>query len=158
MEPKEVITQFYTAFAEGDTDTMASCYTDDVQFEDPAFGKLQGPEVMAMWRMLLERSKGNLKITFDQVGASGNTGNAIWVARYPFGPKKRPVHNVISASFSFRDGKIAQHTDVFSFWRWSRQALGLPGLLLGWTPFLRGKVNKQTRSLLKRYMGKIDRS
>ncbi|MEL6535860.1 MAG: nuclear transport factor 2 family protein [Bacteroidota bacterium] len=154
MEPQEVITRFYTAFAEGDTETMATCYADNVQFEDPAFGKLKGPEVMGMWSMLLERSKGQLQLTLKEVTGSGNSGAAVWEARYPFGPKKRPVHNVISATFTFQDGKISQHTDVFPFWRWSRQALGLPGLLLGWTPFLRSKVGQQTRSLLKRYMEK----
>ena len=44
---------------------------------------------------------------------------------------------------------IARHTDRFSFWRWSRQALGPVGLWLGWTPFLRAKVRANARAGLK---------
>ena len=154
MEPKEVITQFYKAFADGDAEAMAACYTEDVQFEDPAFGKLSGPEVMGMWRMLLGRSDGQLKLTLEAAEGSGNTGSARWVAKYPFGPKKRPVVNKVQAEFTFRDGKICQHRDSFSFWRWSRQALGMPGLLMGWSPMLKRKVHQQTSKLLKRYLEK----
>ena len=154
MEPQDVITRFYTAFAANDPDTMASCYADDVHFSDPAFRDLKGPEAMAMWRMLLERSQGQLELTFQDVKGEGNSGSATWIAKYPFGPKKRPVVNVIKASFTIQDGKITHHRDVFPFWRWSRQALGLPGLLLGWTPFLQNKVSQRSLGLLKKYMQK----
>ena len=38
---------------------------------------------------------------------------------------------------------VIRHVDRFDFWRWSRQALGAPGWLLGWTSLLRGKVRAQ---------------
>ncbi|MCB9298566.1 MAG: hypothetical protein H6559_36450 [Lewinellaceae bacterium] len=44
------------------------------------------------------------------------------------------------ASFQFRDGKIIRHTDRFGFYRWARQAFGIPGLLLGWTGWFRARV------------------
>ncbi|TMH06089.1 MAG: DUF4440 domain-containing protein, partial [Betaproteobacteria bacterium] len=53
------------------------------------------------------------------------------------------VHNAIDARFEFRDGLVIRHVDRFDFWRWSRQALGAPGWLLGWTSLLRGKVRAQ---------------
>ena len=31
-------------------------------------------------------------------------------------------------------GKIVRQEDKFSLWRWSSQALGTKGSLLGWTP------------------------
>lgn len=37
-------------------------------------------------------------------------------------------------------GLIATHRDRFNFWRWARQALGAPGVLLGWSPSLKRKV------------------
>ena len=147
----ELITTFYQAFAQEDADTMAACYAPDAQFQDPAFGPLHGNEVPDMWRMLLSRSGGELAITFDKVWAEGNQGGARWEARYVFGPKKRPVHNIIEARFKFRDGKIVQHTDTFSFWRWARQALGLPGLLLGWTPSVKNKVRNVSHKALHKY-------
>ena len=61
---KEIIIKFYTAFENQDATTMAGCYHKDIVFQDPAFGILKGKEVIKMWQMLIERSKGNLKIEF----------------------------------------------------------------------------------------------
>lgn len=39
-------------------------------------------------------------------------------------------------------------------WKWSRQAVGLPGLLLGWSPFLKKKIQVEARMQLAKYMAK----
>ncbi len=135
---KAVIEEFYRAFARRDAETMAGLYTDDVAFSDPAFGPLRGERARNMWRMLAERAT-DLELTFSDVTDT----SAHWEARYTFTATKRKVHNVIDARFEFRDGKIARHDDVFDFWRWSKQALGAPGLLLGWSGFLRNAVRKK---------------
>jgi len=59
---------------------------------------------------------------------------------------------IIDAEFEFRDGKILRHRDRFDFHRWSRQALGTSGLLLGWTPLLRNKVRSTARGSLEKFM------
>ncbi len=97
--------------------------------------------------MLVTRGK-DLKVIFSDVAADEKQGSAHWEAWYTFSATGRQVHNVIDASFEFRDGKIFRHRDRFGFWRWSRQALGLPGLLLGWTPLLAKKVQKTARKSL----------
>jgi hypothetical protein len=60
----------------------------------------------------------------------------------------RPVTNDVRATFRFADGLIAEHVDEFSFHRWSRQALGAPGLLLGWTPLLKASVRRRAAASL----------
>lgn len=152
MHPNSaLINRFYEAFAKGDTDAMASCYHPDVHFEDRVFRDLNGIEPAAMWRMLCGRSK-DLRISHSDVVADDDKGSANWVARYTFAATKRPVVNVISASFRFADNKIVEHTDVFDFWKWSRMALGMPGTLLGWTPLLRNKVCAQANGALQNYI------
>ena len=89
----ELITRFYQAFQQLDAETMASCYSEGVQFSDPVFTDLRGAEAGDMWR--------------------------------------------------FRDGKIAEHRDHFDLWRWAGQALGIKGLLLGWTPFVQNAIRQQ---------------
>jgi hypothetical protein len=42
--------------------------------------------------------------------------------------------------------------DTYDFWSWSRQALGLPGLLLGWSGFLRTKVRAQAAAGLEQFL------
>ncbi|AAZ34662.1 nuclear transport factor 2 family protein [Pseudomonas savastanoi pv. phaseolicola] len=137
-----LITRFYEAFAQLDAEAMSACYTDDVLFSDPAFGELRGPQVGDMWRMLTSRAK-NFSVVFDQVRADDRAGTAHWVATYLFSQTGRTVVNDIEARFVFRDGKICEHHDHFDIWRWSRQALGLKGLLLGWTPLVRNAVRAQ---------------
>ncbi|KPC25722.1 Uncharacterized protein ABJ99_3120 [Pseudomonas syringae pv. cilantro] len=137
-----LITRFYEAFAQLDAEAMIACYTDDVVFSDPAFGELRGPQVGDMWRMLTSKAK-NFSVVFDQVRADDRTGSAHWVATYLFSQTGRTVENDIQARFVFRDGKICEHRDQFDMWRWSRQALGAKGLLLGWTPLVRNAVRAQ---------------
>ncbi|ALD99177.1 nuclear transport factor 2 family protein [Pseudomonas syringae] len=145
-----LITRFYEAFAQLDAEAMSACYTDDVLFSDPAFGELRGAQVGDMWRMLTSRAK-NFSVVFDQVRADDQTGSAHWVATYLFSQTGRTVVNYIQARFVFRDGKICEHHDHFDIWRWSRQALGLKGLLLGWTPLVRNAVRAQALKGLKTF-------
>jgi ketosteroid isomerase-like protein len=155
MENKELINKFYGAFAAGDAEGMLSCYHDDIQFEDPAFGILKGNEAKSMWRMLIKNSKGNIKITYNNIQADDKTGSAHWEAVYVFSKTGRNVVNKVDASFEFKDGKIIKHTDRFDFWKWAGQALGLTGSLLGWTPFLKNKVRKNATDSLSKFISQV---
>lgn len=149
----ELITRFYTAFQKLDAETMASCYAPDVHFTDPVFPSLHGAEASDMWRMLSARAK-DFSLVFDGVEADEQTGRAHWVATYLFSQTGNTVVNDIHASFIFRDGKIVRHVDEFDLWRWSRQALGFKGLLLGWTPLVSGAVRKQAAQGLAAWRAK----
>lgn len=143
------IERFYTAFAAKDLDTMGACYHPEIHFSDPVFPDLRGPRVMHMWRTLSGRSD-DMAIVFRDVtaGTADDTGSAHWTATYTFSGSGRHVVNEIDAAFRFQDGLIVRHVDSFDFWRWSRQALGAPGLLLGWTPYLRAKVRARSARLI----------
>lgn len=144
----ELITRFYQAFQELDVQTMAACYSADVQFSDPVFTDLRGSDAADMWRMLAARAQ-NFSLTFDGVQADDQQGSACWVATYLFSKTGRTVVNRIQARFRFADGKIVEHRDHFDLWRWSRQALGNKGLLLGWTPLVQGAIRKQAMAGLR---------
>ena len=130
---------------------MQQAYHDDALFSDPVFQDLSADEAKAMWQMLISSAK-DLEITFDHVQADDVKGKCHWEARYTFSGTGRKVHNVIDATMEFRDGKIIRHNDNFNFWRWSRMALGGPGLFLGWTPYLVQAVRKKVRKRLERFM------
>ncbi|PZR48685.1 nuclear transport factor 2 family protein [Paraburkholderia fungorum] len=146
----ELIERFYTAFQQRDADTMAVCYADDVVFSDPAFGELRGEEARDMWRMLVARAQ-DFSLTFDGVEADEHNGRAHWVARYTFSQTGRTVVNRIDARFRFREGRIVEHRDAFDLWRWTRQALGVKGVLLGWTSFVQRAIRAQARKGLDLY-------
>jgi hypothetical protein len=118
------------------------------------FQNLSAEEVKAMWQMLLT-SGSELKIEFRDVKADDTKGSVHWEAWYNFSASGRKVHNIIDATFQFKDGKIFRHTDRFDFWRWSRMALGPSGLLLGWTPLFRNKVRASAGGRLKSFKSKL---
>ena len=149
----ELIQRFYAAFAEGRGDAMAACYAPDAHFSDPVFPDLNGREPGAMWSMLTG-TPGDLRIELVGHEADDASGSANWIAHYVFSETGRPVVNDVHATFRFRDGLIADHRDDFDFHRWSRQALGAPGLLLGWTPILRGAVRKKAGGKLEEFMAR----
>jgi ketosteroid isomerase-like protein len=152
MTPNEaLITKFYTAFANADYQTMSECYHPQIHFIDPAFGLLKEKQVSNMWKMLLLRSKGNLKVEFSNVNADEFTGSANWKAAYNFSKTNRKVVNKIVAEFVFQDGLIIKHTDSFDVWKWSKQAFGTTGYLLGWTGFFQKKIQTQALLSLKKF-------
>jgi ketosteroid isomerase-like protein len=147
----ELLERLYTAFDRRDGEAMAACYAPGAHFNDPVFGDLTGEEAGAMWRMLTGRAA-DLSVELLDHRAEQSSGSAHWVARYTFTQTGRAVVNDVHAEFRFAGGLIAEHIDRFDFWRWSRQALGTPGVILGWTPLLRRKVGGNARAGLDAFM------
>lgn len=150
---------FYAAFARLDADAMAACYALDAQFDDEVFSLRGHEQVSGMWRMLCEatqaKNRNAWKLVWRSIEADDKTGKAHWEADYRFSASRRQVHNVIDGEFEFNDaGLITRHRDRFDFWAWSRQALGIPGLVLGWTPFFRRMVREQAAANLEKYLAK----
>lgn len=145
-----IIAKFYTAFQKKDYATMNSCYSDDIVFYDPAFELLRGDEVKYMWEMLCKNAK-DFSLNFDNISARGDAYYTCnWVATYSFSKTGRKVVNVVKAHMRIENGMIIEHSDAFSLHKWSSQALGLMGQLLGWNSFFQRRIkNKAKRNLLK---------
>lgn len=148
---QELIQTFYTGLSERDAEQMISCYHKDIIFEDPAFGQLIGDRACDMWRMLCN-SGTDLKVTFSDIKADDQKGSAHWEAQYTFSKTGKPVHNLIDATFEFKDRKIYRHADHFDLHRWASQAMGWKGKLLGGTSFFQRKLQQQTNRLLDKFI------
>jgi hypothetical protein len=145
------IRKLYEGLDRHDGEAMASCYAADAGFSDPAFPDLHGSQPGDMWRMLTARAT-DLGCELVEAKADDQAGSATWIATYTFGDTGRRVVNRVQSAFRFDDaGLIAEQHDEFPFWKWSRQALGLPGMLLGWTPLLRSKVQANAAAQLARF-------
>ncbi len=145
-----VAQRFFDAFMLGDHHTMGQLYAPDATFSDPIFPLLSADEARLMWRMLLTRLP-DLAVSAN-VDEGPGRARAVWVARYTYGT--RPVRNRVYTEMVIAAGKIVRQVDRFSFWRWSRQALGWKGWLLGWTPWLRNRVRAQAAEALRRFAQK----
>jgi hypothetical protein len=152
---ESTIRRFYAAFERLDGAAMQACYAADARFDDEAFSLQGAPAIGGMWRMLCDttRAKGQAqwKLSVSDITAR----SAHWEAHYLFVATGRLVHNRIDAQFEFDgQGLILRHTDRFDFATWSRQALGLPGWLLGHTPWLRARVRREAATRLERYLAR----
>lgn len=150
----EIVEKFYQAFARRDWQGMVACYHDDVVFSDPVFPNLRGREAKAMWQMLVT-SGTDLVVNFKPPVPDENGIACDWEAFYTFSATGRKVHNVIHAHLEFSEGKIIRHRDTFDLWRWTRMALGTPGVLMGWTPLLQGRVRGIAAARLAKFLEKM---
>lgn len=151
MSPNEVtLRKLYTSFQQRDFRSMGECYHDQATFRDPAFTLKSGEEIRKMWEMLCTSGK-DTKVEFRNVWTNGNSGSIHWEARYTFSRTGRKVHNIIDATFEFKNGLIIRHVDHFDFYRWSKQALGLSGRLFGWSSFLQKKVQQKAMMSLSKF-------
>ena len=131
---------------------MNDCYSNDPIFNDPVFGILEGNEVRAMWEMLCKNARdfslefSNIQLLDDEYATCN------WIAKYTFSKTGRRVENRIKAHMRIQDGKITEHTDEFKIWKWSRQALGMGGVLLGWSGYMKSKIRNNARKNLAKFM------
>lgn len=155
---EEIITNFYTAFKKLDAEGMNACYSDDVVFFDPVFELLEGDQAKAMWRMLCKNAK-EFSLTFDNIKSLDEEYYTCdWVATYTFSQTGRRVINKVKAHLKMLDGKIVEHSDGFSLHKWSKQALGFSGLLLGWNSFFQRKIKNASRKKLLAFIERENNS
>jgi len=150
-EKEKIIHKLYSALQDLDYEGMIKCYHPEATFEDPVFRLGTKNEIAGMWTMLCKRAK-KFELKYYDVRVYGKEGEAQITAKYLFSQTDRMVHNQISAHFKFKDGLIIEQVDFFDFWKWSRQALGLTGLLLGWSTFLQNKVRKQADENMQQFI------
>jgi limonene-1,2-epoxide hydrolase len=149
---KNIIEEFYEAFSNLDAENMVKHYHPDVVFWDPAFGELRAERAKNMWRMLCHSQKGKgFKVKYQVIDFNTEKANAQWEAFYTFSPTGRKVHNKISASFEIENGLIIRHKDEFNLYKWSKQALGIKGYILGHTSFFSNKLRKKTNLMLSKF-------
>lgn len=152
MSNNHIINKFYTAFSQLDYDSMNAFYADNILFSDPVFGVLEGEEVKKMWEMLCKNAK-DFSLTYsniEELDAEYITCN--WSATYTFSGTGRKLTNNAKAYMRIIDGKITEHSDAFRLSTWIANAFGLKGQLLGWTGFMKRKVQNSAKEKLLAYM------
>jgi hypothetical protein len=150
-----VAERFYEAFMVRDHYTMGLLYAEHATFSDPVFPLLNARGARLMWQMLLSRAE-DFGIEVNITEDSPTRARVDWVAYYTFSATGRPVVNRIHTEMALSAGKIVRHVDSFGLWRWTRQALGTRGTLLGWAPFVRNKVRAQAAHSLREFARTVD--
>jgi len=150
---EKLITHFYTCFQNKDFKGMQDCYATNATFNDAIFKNLNANQVKAMWQMLITKGK-DMQLEFKLISSTENSASVHWDAYYTFSATGNKVTNRVDATFAIENGKIVKHTDQFNFYKWSKQALGFTGILLGWTSFFNKKISAQAMKNLDIFMAK----
>jgi ketosteroid isomerase-like protein len=149
---RELVERFYSAFQRLDHKAMNECYSDDIIFSDPVFGLLRGDEVRAMWTMLCKNAQDFALVFSDIELLDDEYTTCKWTATYTFSQTGKKVINNVKSFMKCADGRIIEHSDGFRLSTWIAQALGLKGLLFGWTGVMKKAVQKRARRSLDRFM------
>lgn len=145
-----VAEQFYDAFMVRDHYTMGLLYAENATFSDPVFPLLNARGARMMWKMLLSQAD-DLAIEANILEDGPTRARVEWSAYYSFGATGRRVINRIQTDMAISNGRIVRQVDQFSLWRWASQALGLKGLLLGWSPMVRKRIQAQAARSLNEF-------
>lgn len=149
-----VAQRFYEAFSVRDWYTMSLLYAEHATFSDPVFPLLNAKGTRLMWQMLMSRAE-DFNVDVEVLEDSPSRARVNWVAHYTFSATGRPVINRAHTEMQLVAGKIVRQEDTFSLWRWSSQALGVKGALLGWTPIVRNKIRAQASASLRDFARKV---
>ena len=152
---QKLIEKFYTCFKNKDYKGMQVCYGENAIFNDAVFKNLNAAQVKSMWQMLISTAK-DFEVELSNISAEGKFVYAHWDAYYTFSRTGNKVINRIDATFEIENGQIVKHTDNFNFYTWGRQALGMTGLLLGWTDVMKNKIQTTAKENLEKFMAKSD--
>lgn len=155
MKNEKKIKKFYKAFENGNVEKMLSFYDDDIEFEDPAIGKIKGDIAKYWWQFLCENSV-NLSIDIEEIKADDERGIAIWTNNYTVEETGNAVALDIVSKFYFEDGLIVKHVDEYDIKSFVKQAFGSAAGLVGGSFLVKKTVRSQSKKYLKKYMNQND--
>ncbi len=149
---ERLVERFFTAFQKLDAKGMNVCYSNDIVFYDPMFELLRGDEAKAMWEMLCKNTK-DFSLQFDTIkNLDDGYYTCNWTATYMFSKTGRKVVNMCKAHMKIENGFITEHSDGWSLLKWSSQAFGFKGRLLGWAGLFRRKLKNTAKRNLMYYI------
>ncbi|KAG8793616.1 hypothetical protein FRC16_010881 [Serendipita sp. 398] len=156
---EQLVEKYLAAYKAYDLAAMDACTDPEFTFSDPAFPSLNSKQAKGMFSMFVNnREKNKMELEYKDIkkGINDLTYTATYTVRYIF--TGRPVTNVIQSTFTISptSNLLLSQVDAFPFYTWAKQALGLPGLLLGWTGYLQSQVQHNAGQSLEKYMKKAE--
>lgn len=150
----QALERFFDAMQRCDTEALRTSYHPALRFDDPLISTTSVGDRLDWCGMLWSPRDADgqriWQLELEEVRTRGALATARWNLRYRYTPTKRLIDQALHSHFSFdADGRITTQRDSFDFWRWSRQAHGLLGLLLGWTPLMWDQAREQARASLE---------
>jgi len=125
-----LLVKYLQAIKEQDLKTISSCFHEEAEFYEPAYGKLTGPKIAAWWTFFFAQAK-EFHSEFDSLKVNGDKATVHSEHWYYWNATGAGVHNLVESEFDFKDGKIFRQIDNYNLNAWAFQAL--ESKFMGWT-------------------------
>ena len=143
-----VVDRLFEALRRADASVIDACYHPQISYSDSVFEDLRGARVALRWRMLLQQADG-FSLEHGLVFADERKAQVQWTADYRLRGKR--IRVPILSTLAIWDDLIVRQVDEYNFWQYSRQAQGIPGLLLGGLEPFQKIVRRRARRDLERF-------
>lgn len=151
MDNYTIIESFFDALYHENSKLLNSFLTDDIVFEDPIMGRLEGDEVRYWWQLLCEKVQ-DFTLEYHKIEVKGDEVYAEWETSYTFYATQRKVRNQLKTQFIIKDGKIESQKDSISYQKWIKQVIGNKASFFIKGTVMQKGIQKQAKALLKAYM------
>lgn len=152
MTNSQVVERFYNAFSKLDYSEMTALLSQNIIYQDPIFGMLEGEPVFSLWQMKCKRLR---EFSFSYTNIEELDAEYIrcdWKISFFHRPTGDVVTMPGKAYMKIIDGKITEHSDAYKISDWLSVTQGWKGKFFGWMGFMQRKEQNTYRSLLERYI------
>jgi len=144
--PAVLLLKFFKAVQTQDVKAIGECYHNDIEYYEPAYGKMTGPRALGYWSFFFSQVK-EMQCEYDGLKINGDKGTLHIEEWYTWSATGHAVHNLVDCEFDFKDGKIFRHIDNYNLNAWAFQSLGAK--YLGWTKKTREQEVEKFEDFLK---------
>lgn len=152
MTNKEVVEDFFRGFDDLDAERMISCLADDIVYNDPIYGILNGEDVRSLWKMRCKDLSGLSLEIIEFKELDHEYATCKWRSSFFSKSAARQVDMVVTSFMKLRNGKIAEHSDAYKLSDWLAKAYGVTGVFLGWTGWMKKREQKKFHGLLEKFI------
>lgn len=149
---KPIVEEFFNAFSVGQVDKMLKLLDENIIYNDPIFGVLNGEEVRDMWMFKCNYLK-DFSLTInaiDELDEEYATCN--WTAKFFRNQTGHYLTMNIKSYLKIDNGKITEQSDAYKLSDWLAKVYGLKGRLFGWTGVMKKNEQIKYRGLLEKYV------
>jgi hypothetical protein len=142
-----LVEQLFKAFQSKDTDAIFATYAADCQFDHPLIGRLSKNEFSMAIRAFM-RATPDYELAFQINHTDAKRVDVEWTITHIFHLTAKVIKQHGTTTCFLSNNRIVQQIDKFDRRAWSRQAMGMTGLVLSFVPGWRSFIERELRRAL----------
>jgi ketosteroid isomerase-like protein len=142
-----LVEQHYKAIQAKDADAILAVYAADCRIDHPLIGRMSKDEFSKAVQAFIRQTP-DYELEFQISHAGAQRVDAEWALTHVFHLTGRTIRLAGATTYFLSANRITRHIDQFDRRAWSRQAMGMTGLVLSFVPGWRSFVERELRRAL----------